>query len=79
MRTLRYSLPGRTAPRGGAISYLTERIYREVAYIAYHFNWSREDIMSMNHFERQKWIKEIAAINTQINASNARISGAESE
>jgi len=38
-----------------------------VAYIAYHFNWSRSEIMQMSHGERRKWIEEIAYINKQIN------------
>jgi len=47
-------------------------IYREVAYIAYHFNWSKQEIMTMPHHERKKWISEIADINNQINAQNLK-------
>ena len=68
-------LPRGTSPRGGVVIYLSERIYREVAYVAYHFNWSRDDIMSMSHYERQKWISEISAINKQINANIVRSFG----
>jgi len=68
-------LSGRTAPCGGAVSYLSERIYREVAYIAYHFNWARDEIMSMSHYERQRWIREISAINKQVNTNIVRAFG----
>gem|GEM_PF-690495 len=68
-------LSGGTSSCGGAVSYLSERIYREVAYIAYHFNWSRDEIMSMSHYERQRWVREISAINKQINANIVRSFG----
>jgi hypothetical protein len=56
-------------PCGGALGYLPEDIYREVAYIAYHFNWSRNEIMEMPHNERKRWIAEIAKINRTINVN----------
>ncbi|HEY9599249.1 MAG TPA: DUF6760 family protein [Cyanophyceae cyanobacterium] len=39
----------------------------EIAYIAYYFHWSYEQIMAMEHPERQHWVSEIAKINQQIN------------
>ena len=54
---------------GGAIGYLPEEIYREVAFIAYHFNWSKNEILEMTHHERKSWILEIARINNLINAN----------
>jgi hypothetical protein len=52
---------------GGIVSYPLEKIYREVAYIAYHFHWSRGEIMDMTHSERRVWVKEISKINQDIN------------
>ena len=49
------------------MSYPREQIYREVAYIAYHFHWSHDAVMEMEHRQRQRWIAEIARINQQIN------------
>jgi hypothetical protein len=43
-----------------------------VAYIAYHFNWSKREIMEMPHKERRKWIAVIADMNRQVNDSNQR-------
>lgn len=57
--------------RGGILSYPLERIFQEVAYIAYHFHWSQDEILSMEHRERQLWIREISAINKEINDSRA--------
>lgn len=48
---------------GGIISYPLDRIYEEVAFIAYHFHWSHEEIMHMEHGERKKWCEEISRIN----------------
>lgn len=49
------------------MTYATERLYEEVAYIAYHFHWPRENILALEHPERQRWVREIAGINTRIN------------
>ncbi|MCB9736277.1 MAG: hypothetical protein H6745_27130 [Deltaproteobacteria bacterium] len=54
------------------MSYPLERIYQEVAYIAYHFHWSIDDILAMEHRERQVWVKEISEINKEINESRKR-------
>jgi len=51
------------------VSYPLERLYQEVAYIACHFHWSMDDVLDMEHKERQVWIKEISEINKEINRS----------
>lgn len=51
------------------MSYPLERIFQEVAYIAYHFHWPLDDLLEMEHRERQIWIKEISNINKEINDS----------
>jgi hypothetical protein len=57
---------------GGTLGHLSDSIYREVAYIAYHFNWSKREIMEMTHHERRKWMSVIVDMNKQINANNER-------
>jgi len=49
------------------IGYPIDRLQEEVAYIAYHFHWSREDIIALEHTERQQWVAEIAKINSRLN------------
>lgn len=44
-----------------------ERLTQEVAYIAYHFHWPLDEILDMEHKERQLWVKEISDINSEIN------------
>jgi len=48
-------------------TYPTDRLYEEVAFVAYHFNWSRKEVMGLPHSERQRWCEEISAINDRIN------------
>lgn len=47
-----------------------DKLSGEVAYIAYHFHWSMDDILSMEHKERHMWIKEISGINKRINEAS---------
>jgi len=53
-------------------SYPLEQLYQEVAYVAYHFHWSVDDILSMEHDERHIWLREIARINKEINEARKR-------
>ena len=39
----------------------------EVAFIAYHFHWELDEILSMEHRDRQKWCEEINKINSKMN------------
>jgi hypothetical protein len=57
---------------GGIISYLLNRIYEEVAFIAYHFHWSFEEIVNMEHIERQRWCEEISRINKNLSGEKQR-------
>jgi hypothetical protein len=49
------------------IGYPLDRIYEEVAFIAYHFKWSHEEIMEMEHGDRRRWCEEISKINRSQN------------
>jgi hypothetical protein len=42
-------------------------LFEEVAYIAFHFHWSYEQIMRLEHPERRQWVEEIAKINRRLN------------
>ncbi|RQG88104.1 hypothetical protein EA462_14250 [Natrarchaeobius halalkaliphilus] len=47
--------------------YPTERLYEEIAFVAYYFNWSRQEILELPHWERQRWCRNISQINEQKN------------
>jgi hypothetical protein len=49
------------------IGYPLARLAGEVAYIAYHFHWPYEQVMSLEHREREMWVSEIAKINRKLN------------
>ncbi len=52
--------------------YPLDRLYEEVAFIAYHFHWSFEEILNMDHGERQKWVKEISKINRKLSGEREK-------
>ncbi|WP_020614497.1 DUF6760 family protein [Sediminispirochaeta bajacaliforniensis] len=60
------------ASPGGSVSRLSAQIYREAAYIAYHFGWGRKEVLEMSHRERQRWLREIGRINEEVNAASRR-------
>lgn len=64
---MRHEVRGRGRRFGGAIGYPSNRLFEEVAYIAYHFHWPYEQIMGLEHAERRRWIEEIANINRRLN------------
>jgi len=47
--------------------YSTDQLHEEVAYLAYHFHWSRHEIMQLEHRERREWVGEAARIIERIN------------
>ncbi|HEY9605882.1 MAG TPA: DUF6760 family protein [Allocoleopsis sp.] len=56
---------------GGILGYPLNQLYEEVAYVAYHFHWSSELLLNMEHSERQRWVEEVAHINRRLNAQAA--------
>lgn len=56
-------IPSGAVAVGGVISYPSDTLHEEVACIAYFFHWSLEDIVSLNHGDRRRWVKEIAKLN----------------
>jgi hypothetical protein len=44
-------------------------IFEEVAYVAYHFHWPPDQIMAMAHWQRLRWVREIAKINQRMSES----------
>jgi hypothetical protein len=52
---------------GKITSYPRNEIFREVAYLAYHFHWSLDEITGLDHGTRHRFIREISQINRRIN------------
>lgn len=53
--------------RGGVAAYPLEQLVEEVGYVAYHYHWAHDDIMSLEHAERRRWVGAISALNQRIN------------
>jgi hypothetical protein len=51
--------------------YPSDRLHEEVAYLAFHFHWSRQEVMQLSHQERQRWVVEVARINQRLNEAPA--------
>lgn len=52
--------------------YPLDRLYEEVAFIAYHFHWAHQEIMNLEHGERQRWVDEISKINRELSGDKQR-------
>jgi hypothetical protein len=37
-------------------------LYEEVAYVAYHLHWPHDQILALEHRERQQWVHQVAEI-----------------
>ncbi len=46
------------------MTYAPERLHEEVAYIAYHFHWSLDELLDLEHAERRRYVEEISRLNT---------------
>lgn len=49
------------------MSYPLDRLFEEVAFIAYHFHWPLAEIVNLEHADRQRFIEETSAINRRMN------------
>ena len=50
----------------GNEGYPLAHLYEEVAFIAYHFHWSHEQLMNTEHAQRRRWVEEISRINHEL-------------
>ena len=50
---------------GGSISRPQNEIFEEAADLAFHFHWSRTEIMAMTEKERTIWLKQINRIHKE--------------
>jgi hypothetical protein len=50
------------------VTYAADRLYEEVSYVAYHFHWSLDEILDLEHPVRQRFVGEIGSINQRLQA-----------
>ena len=40
-----------------------DRLYEEIAFLAYYLHWDYGTLMNMEHEERRRWCEEVSRIN----------------
>jgi hypothetical protein len=47
------------------VTYAADRLFEEVAYVAYYLHWNLDSILDLEHPVRRRFIEEIGSINRQ--------------
>ncbi|MEU8707607.1 MULTISPECIES: DUF6760 family protein [unclassified Streptomyces] len=50
------------------MTYATDRLHEEIAYVAYHFHWSLDAILDLEHPDRRLYADQIASFVTRAGA-----------
>jgi len=50
------------------VTYGEDRLFEELAYVAYHFHWPLDDIVDLEHPLRQRFVEEIGSINRRLSS-----------
>jgi hypothetical protein len=48
------------------VTYAADRLFEEVAYVAYYLHWPLDSILDMEHPLRRRFVEEIGKINRQL-------------
>jgi hypothetical protein len=48
------------------VTYATDRLFEEVAYVAFHLHWSLDEILDLEHPVRGRFVEEVARINRRL-------------
>jgi hypothetical protein len=49
-----------------------DQLYAEIAFVAYHFHWSLEEVLALEHRERRRFCEHISRINKAMSAEEPR-------
>jgi hypothetical protein len=49
------------------VTHDPDRLFEEIAYVAYHFHWPLNEILDLEHSMRQRFVEEIGRINRKLN------------
>ncbi len=47
-------------------TYASDRMFEEIAYVAYHLHWPLDEILDLEHPLRQRFVEEIGRINRRL-------------
>ena len=41
--------------------YRLERVHQEAAFLGRHVHWTLTEVLTLDHIERSRWVREVAA------------------
>ena len=44
------------------MTYATDRLHQEVAYLAFHLHWALDDLLDLEHGDRWRWVAQVNRI-----------------
>jgi hypothetical protein len=47
------------------LRYPPEAIWQEIAYLAYHLHWPLADLLDLEHLDRVRLVRSVAAMNAR--------------
>ena len=56
------------------IRYPLTRLYEEVAFLAYYLHWDHDQLLHMEHKQRQRWCQEVSKIHKKLNVDSGEVS-----
>jgi len=45
------------------VTYASDRLFEEIAYVAYHLHWSFEELLDLEHPVRRKLVEAVDLLN----------------
>ena len=47
------------------MQYPTEALWQEIVYLAYHLHWPLDDLLDLEHADRARLVRGVAALNAR--------------
>ena len=48
---------------GGLLRYHADELWEEITYLAYHLHWELETLLNLEHRDRRRLVRKVAALN----------------
>jgi uncharacterized protein DUF6760 len=48
------------------VTYGTDALLEEVSYVAYHFHWTLDALLDLEHADRRRFVEQIGALNRRV-------------
>ncbi|MCI8857284.1 MAG: hypothetical protein HFH26_12190 [Clostridiaceae bacterium] len=50
-----------------------QELYRQLSFLSYYFHWGPDDVLSLPHFEREKFCREVSRINRETSGAEKNL------